>query len=227
MTTPLRGMPVLYQMTTGNFHAAMVAGNISGTTCDLVIFSHGSDWEDGGDPSYAIRTYFSKTEGTTAGTWQVNPAGLGPQGVQGPTGATGATGSTGATGPGALVTSTAFQSTTFTGTPPTSSARQVSTTKDVIVTASFKIDTTLSLTGGSAGTVRLLADASNPPTTEIARVASSSTGTLTVGLNLATSNTLILTGRLRPSDFYRFVGVNDTGTPTMTLVGGVTLEQIL
>jgi hypothetical protein len=80
-----------------------------------------------------------------------------------------------------------------------------------------KIDTSITLTVGAAGTVKLFCDASTQ-TTEVERVASSSTGTLTVGLNLASSNTLVMMYPVSVGESCKLTTTNDTGTPVFTLV---------
>lgn len=145
----------------------------------------------------------------------------GPQGVPGPTGATGPTGPTGATGAAgaqgpqgpagaaALVTGSSTPTLTLGG-----AAVQFDATHDTVYTVSIKITTTISLSGGAAGHVDLLCDTTATPTTIVETVQSESTGTLTVGLNLQTSNTLPLQWRVPAGQRCRLVSTNDTGTPT-------------
>jgi hypothetical protein len=137
----------------------------------------------------------------------------GSQGPAGATGATGSTGATGATGPGAVVVGQSTPTLTIGG-----SAVQFSTTADTIYTASIKIITTLSLSGGAAGHVDLQCDASATPTTSVVTVQSESTGTLTIGLNLQSSNTMQVQWRVPAGHRCRMVSTNDTGTPTYSVV---------
>jgi hypothetical protein len=192
-------MPVLYQMASGIYHPAIVAGNISGTTCDLCICTHGDDWEDGGDPSFTIRTYYQKAEGTSVGTWQVNPAGLGPQGIQGPAGE----------GFGTITINTPSR---ILGT-----AFQLSTTRPSFVTYSARIVSNLTVLGGQAGRIELLSDASNPPTTVRQRVAGGCVGTAVVGVALTDTVEAPMSYLVKPGDYVLLQGVNETGTPTFSL----------
>lgn len=137
----------------------------------------------------------------------------GATGSTGPTGATGSAGATGATGPGALVTATSSPTLTFGG-----AAAQMDTTHDAEYTVVVTIANSLSLSGGSGGHVDLVCDSSSTPTTVRVTAAASSTGTLTVGLALNTSTTLGITWRVPAGDYCKLATVNDTGTPTFTLV---------
>lgn len=100
-----------------------------------------------------------------------------------------------------------------------------SATNDVEVTYSVSIATSITLTAGSAGHVDLACDTSSPPTTIVATVSQSSTGTLTLGLNLNASNTLVIRYRVPRNQNCRINTVNDVGTPTYNLVRQV--EQTL
>lgn len=152
--------------------------------------------------------------GSTGATGATGPTGAtGSQGPQGATGATGAAGATGATGAGALVISSSTPSLTLNG-----SAVQFDATHDTELAISVKISTSLSLSGGSAGHVDLLCDTSTTPTTVVQTVSSESTGTLTVGLNLVSSNTLVMRHRVPAGQRCRLATTNDTGTPTVSIV---------
>lgn len=162
-------------------------------------------------------------QGITGSTGATGPAGStgatgstgaqGAAGSAGATGAAGATGSTGATGPGALVTSSSTPTLTIGG-----AAVQFDASHDTEYTASIKIVTTLSLSGGAAGHVDLVCDASSPPTTIVETVQSESTGTLTIGLSLQSSNTLVLRWRVPAGHRCKLTSTNDTGTPTYSIV---------
>lgn len=222
MTTPVIGQTVLLKIQASPLRVvpAIVSLVIDADTinCDGVIDTS-DDWPIGPPVQHPCWFYEAVVRGTGVNEWQESAISV--AGPAGATGATGSAGATGASGAGSLVTSTGTRSVTA-GT-----AVRPSTTNDVLVTASWKIDTTLSLTGGAAGTVKMLSDAATTPTTEVARVASSSTGTLTVGLNLATSNILVMSFRVKAGDRYLFTTTNDVGTPVFTLVGGVVTEQVL
>lgn len=225
MTTPVIGQTVLLKIQASPLRVvpAIVSLVIDADTinCDGVLDTS-DDWPVGPPVTHPCWFYEAVVRGTGVNEWQESAISVaGPAGATGATGSAGATGATGASGAGSLVTSTGTRSVTA-GT-----AVRPSTTNDVLVTASWKIDTTLSLTGGAAGTVKMFSDAATTPTTEVARVASSSTGTLTVGLNLATSNTIPISYRVKAGDRYLFTTTNDVGTPAFALVGGVVTEQVL
>lgn len=96
-------------------------------------------------------------------------------------------------------------------------ARQASTVQDAMVVASVDINTSLSLTGGSAGKVTLQYADNNTFTTNLVSIAeytNSNTGTLTIGLALAQVGTAVLTGYIPYGKYYRLLTTNVTGTPT-------------
>jgi hypothetical protein len=203
------------QASPDRFSPALVTKVISGDTVNVVaLLEANDDWPapSYASPSHPAWLYINVAKGTGVGEWQENTAGVGPQGPTGATGATGSTGATGATGPGAVVLSQSTPTLTIGG-----SAVQFSTTNDTIYTASIKILTTLSLSGGAAGHVDLLCDATATPSTIVQTVQSESTGTLTIGLNLQASNTLVVSWRVPAGHRCRLVSTNDTGTPTYTL----------
>lgn len=87
-------------------------------------------------------------------------------------------------------------------------------TKWVKVCYSVKVQVTNPLlVGTSTGTVKLLSDASNPPTTERARAESTSGVGVTVTLALTTSNTIELTYIVPPGHYVR---LDSTGAGTFT-----------
>jgi hypothetical protein len=65
--------------------------------------------------------------------------------------------------------------------------------------------------------VDLVCDATTTPTTIVETVQSESTGTLTVGLNLQSSNTLVLHWRVPAAHRCKLTTTNDTGTPTYSI----------
>lgn len=155
--------------------------------------------------------------GPTGSTGAQGPQGnqgtSGPTGATGSTGAAGATGSTGPAGPGSIVTGTSTPTLAFNG-----AAAQFDTTHDTVYTVSVKITTTLSLSGGAAGHIDLLCDATTTPSTIVETVQSESTGTLTVGLNLQSSNTQVMVWRVPVAGRCRLATTNDTGSPTFAIV---------
>lgn len=267
LTTPVIGLPVLYQYDSTHTYAGYISG-INDDSQNLVVFAHNDNAENwlfgpSSQGAYPTMQVVGTIEGATDNRWQVNPAGLGPQGpmgaagstgaqgLAGSTGATGATGSTGpqgpigltgsvgavgATGPqgtaGATGSAGASGSTGATGpagpgslvtgsSTPTltigGAAVQFDATHDTIYTVSVKITTSISLSGGAAGHVDLVCDAATAPTTIVETVQSESTGTLTVGLALQTSNTLVMQWRAPAGHRCKIVSTNDTGTPTYSI----------
>lgn len=184
-------------------------------------------WQDNsagvGPPGPTGATGPAGPTGSTGPAGPTGPAGAagsagstgatGATGATGPTGAAGATGPTGPAGPGSLVVSQSTPTLTLNG-----SAVQFSTTADTEYSISVKIGTTLSLTGGAAGTVDLLCDATATPSTIVQTISSESTGALTIGLNLVASNTMVMRWRVPVSGRCRLVTTNNTGTPTFTIV---------
>lgn len=264
LTTPVIGLPVLYQYDSTHTYAGYVSG-LNSDSQNLIVFAHNDNaenWPFGPSSQAAFPTMqvVGTIEGATDNRWQVNPAGLGPQGPsgtagatgpQGPAGSTGATGSTGPqgtigltgatgaggatgpqgtagatgsagasgstgatgpAGPGSLVTGSSTPTLTIGGT-----AVQFDATHDTIYTVSVKITTSISLTGGAAGHVDLVCDATTTPTAIVETVQSESTGTLTVGLALQTSNTLVMQWRAPAGHRCKLVSTNDTGTPTYSI----------
>lgn len=218
---PAIGQIVTMQIDTGRFVPGVITAVNSGNNVNIVgLADSTTDWPNGSPTTaHAAQLWISVDKGTSSGQWQDNTAGVGPAGPTGATGATGATGptgatgATGATGVGALVISSSAPSLTLNG-----SAIQFDSTHDTIYTVSIKIATSLSLSGGSAGHVDLVCDSSASPTTIVETISSESTGTLTVGLNLVSSNTLVMHWRVPAGDRCKAVTTNDTGTPVFTIV---------
>jgi len=96
---------------------------------------------------------------------------------------------------------------------------QLSSTRDAFVTYAVDIGTTLSLSGGSAGTVYLRTYTNSSCSTgaqELARFVNGNTGTLTVGLSISQNVTGTLTGMVPSGAWVQLVTENTTGTPTFT-----------
>lgn len=141
----------------------------------------------------------------------------GARGQAGPAGATGATGAQGPAGFGTVAPSTSTRAldTTF----------QPSATKAVLVSYSIKTQVTNPLLiGTSTCTVRLLSDASNPPTTERGRAEATSGVGVTVTLALTTSNTAVLSYLVPAGHYVRLVSAV-TGTGTASIVAQT--EEVL
>lgn len=218
--SPVIGQSVIYRYDSTHSYAATVAYIESDGSADLTVYSWATTAFGFGPSSFfglPATWAVGVVEGTSDNRWSVNSSigvgATGPTGATGSVGATGSTGSTGAVGPGALVTSSSTPTLALNG-----SAVQFDTSHDTEYTASVKIATTLSLSGGSAGHVDLVCDASTTPTTIVETVSSESTGTLTIGLNLASSNTLVLRYRVPAAHRCKLTTTNDTGTPTITIV---------
>jgi len=124
--------------------------------------------------------------GAKGDTGATGPAGS--QGAVGATGATGAAGATGSQGPAGFGTVTPSTPTRVIGT-----AFQPHATKAVECSYSIKTQVTNPvLAGTSTATVRLLSDASNPPTTVRDAVEATSGVGVSVTIALTTSNTAAL-----------------------------------
>lgn len=221
MTTDV-GLPVKFQLTSGEFHTAFIGGDgitNGGTTADLIVLGTGDDWGDGGDKSFTIRLYESKNQGAGVGEWQVNPSGIGPMGATGSTGAAGSTGATGSTGTNASISSTNLRSYTL-GT-----SVQPSTTKDVVISGTWSITTTVNLIAGSGASGHLFSDASNPPTSEISEAKCSSTNSGVIGL--ASNSLMPFSFRVKAGDFYKLTATVDSGTASATLLNTLVREQLL
>lgn len=223
LAAPAVGQIVTLQADTGRFVPALVTLVNSGNNVNLVaLVDSSADWPNGQPAIHPALLWLAIDKGASVGQWQDNSAGVGPAGATGATGAagaagaTGATGATGSTGPagvGGLVLSSSAGTLSLNG-----SAVQFDSSHDTIYTLSVKISTSLSLTGGSAGHVDLICDSSATPTTIVETISSESTGSLTIGLNLVSSNTLVMHWRVSAGDRCRATTTNDTGTPTFTLV---------
>lgn len=223
------GERVIIRTDSARFCPGVVTAVINADTVVLVAFLDVyGDWPFGVPLQHPAWLFDQVARGTAVGQWQEDPNGAGPPGPTGATGsagapgspgptgaagATGATGSTGAAGAGSVVTSSSTPTLTIGG-----AAVQFDSTHDTIYTASIKITTTLSLTGGAAGHVDLLCDSATTPTTIVETIQSESTGTLTIGVNLQTSDTLVIHWRVKAADRCRVVSTNDTGTPTYSIV---------
>lgn len=95
-----------------------------------------------------------------------------------------------------------------------------STTRNVLVSYSVSIATTLSLTTGQAGTAILETSTDGTTWSTVSQIANANTGSLTIGLNLTQTITGVLAGVIPANSFARIRTVNNTGTPTFTYVSG-------
>lgn len=96
---------------------------------------------------------------------------------------------------------------------------QISTTRDSQVTYSVQIDSSLTLSGGSQGTVYLRTYTNNICTTgvqEVHRVSSGQSGTLVIGVAVAQPMIQALHGILPAGTFVQLVTENTVGTPVFT-----------
>lgn len=94
-----------------------------------------------------------------------------------------------------------------------SSAAQISTTRDALVSYHVDLATTLSLTTGQTGTATLSISIDNITFTEIARFTNGNSGTLAIGLGLTQTVTGALVGYV-PAGYYRKIVTSGTGTFT-------------
>jgi hypothetical protein len=114
----------------------------------------------------------------------------------------------------------------FVGTPSTTSTPgralnttfQPSATRPVLVMYSCRVVSSLTILGGQIGRIELRSDAASPPTTVRCRMAGGSTGTLAVGLNIQDEVEAVLVYLVPEGHNVRLVTVNETGTPTFSLV---------
>lgn len=219
---PVVGQSVLYRYDSTHIYPAVVTADLGSGSATLVVLDtdgFATDFPTGASSqlSYATITLVGVIEDATGAmnhSWRVNPSiGLGEQGPQGPAGPTGPQGAQGPAGPGSLVTSTSIPTLALNGP-----AVQLSATNDTEYTATVRIANTLTLTGGSAGHVDLVCDASSSPTTVVETVGAENTGTLTIGLALTQSSTAVLRWRSPAGHYCRLTTTNDTGTPIYTLV---------
>jgi len=221
------GQSVLYRYDSSHIYPAILTHDNGDGSWYLVCLDpdgNGTNFAMGPNSQWAYASIaviaFEDDSGTGDNRWYPNPAiGLGATGPQGPTGAqgsTGATGATGATGPagqGAFVTSTVTPTLAMNG-----SAVQLDATHDTEYTASISIGMTLSLSGGQAGHVDFVCDSSSTPTTIVATVGDSNTGTVVVGVSLTRTPIMELHYRAHAGDFCKITSTNDTGTPTYSII---------
>lgn len=81
-------------------------------------------------------------------------------------------------------------------------------------------ESTLTLTSGpQEGYVKLLSDASNPPTTERDRVGVKLTGTLSLGVSATNGNVAAVRYIVPAGHYVLLQAVTVSGTPTLALVG--------
>lgn len=99
---------------------------------------------------------------------------------------------------------------------------QPSTSRAVWCAYTAQIVANFSLAGGQTGTMQLLSDSSNPPTTVRATVTNGLTGTIAVGLNMNGTQAVGLSYLVPPGDFVRLV-TSGTATTTLTTQAEVTL----
>lgn len=175
-------------------------------------------------------------QGASGSQGAVGPAGVagatGPQGAtgakgdtgatgsQGLKGDTGATGATGAQGPAGFSTVTPSTPTRVIGT-----AFQPNATKAVECSYAIKTQVTNPLlVGTSVATVRLLSDASNPPTTVRDHVEATSGVGISVTLALTTSNTAALR-YLVPAGHYVLLQQSISGTGVVSIIAQT--EEVL
>lgn len=186
---------VLYQWSSSRYHWAIVAGNISGSTADLCVFSDGSTWENGAMPDNVSYMRYAKDQGSGVDEWLPNTAVF-----------------SSILGSDTLKLGSVSTPTRSLGTP-----FQPHASRPTLCSYSGRIVSALTLAGGAAGRIELRSDASNPPTTVRARVAGGSTGTVVVGVSMSDTVESPLVYLVRPADFVLLQSVNETGTPSYSL----------
>lgn len=95
-----------------------------------------------------------------------------------------------------------------------------STTNGTFVSAGVNVATTLSLSGGSQGTVTLEYADNSGMTTNLHTVQASTngnTGTLTLGLNISQTVTASVSGIIPTGKYWEILTTNVTGTPTYAI----------
>lgn len=100
-------------------------------------------------------------------------------------------------------------------------AYQPSTTADTLVIGSVEIDATLSLSGGTKGTVTLQYADDSGFTTNVKTAGigvNGNTGTLTIGLNTVGAGGGPIAGVVPKSKYYRYLTASSTGTATFTVL---------
>lgn len=100
-----------------------------------------------------------------------------------------------------------------------------SATNDIEVYYSIKVQTGLTLVAGAQGQVDLACDTNVTPTTIVQTISQESTGSLSVGVNLQASTTMVIRYRVPRGHNCRLNTTNVTGTPVYTFVRQV--EQTL
>src|SRR6185437_3396256 len=100
-------------------------------------------------------------------------------------------------------------------------AYQVSTTSQSHISVSPQLSCSLSLSGGTSGTI-VLEISANGSTGWIfqGEISGSNTGTLTIGLNTTQITGGQMTADLPAGYYWRLTTTNVTGTPTYTFNGG-------
>lgn len=96
---------------------------------------------------------------------------------------------------------------------------QPSASRDVMAVYPVEISASLSLSGGTVGTVYLRTytnSGCSTGTQEVMRAVNSNTGALTIGLNTTQTSTGALTGIIPAGLWVQLVTENTTGTPTFT-----------
>jgi hypothetical protein len=103
-------------------------------------------------------------------------------------------------------------------------AFQTAVDRDVFVNYTVSIACTISLTAGQSGIAYLETSPDNATWTTVGQVVNTNTGTLTLGLNLTSTNSGNLYGMVPQGYWARIRTSNVTGTPTFSyLIGYETL----
>lgn len=185
---PYIGELVLYQSDTGRYRWATIAGNISGSTADLCVFSDGDDWENSALADNVSYMRYAKDMGTGVDEWMpnVDTKGLAPVSPSTPSRSIG-------------------------------SAFQPSTTQPTYVSYALRVVSSITLSGGQAGRIELRSDSSNPPSTVRGRVAGGATGTVVVGVSMSDTAEGTISYIVPAGHYVLLQSVNETGTPTYSI----------
>lgn len=93
-------------------------------------------------------------------------------------------------------------------------AFQPNTSKAVLCIYTVQVAAAFSLLAGQTGTIQILSDSSNPPTTARSFTTNSIGGSLTIGLNINTTQAVPIVYLCPAGDFVKIVA---TGTATLSI----------
>ena len=222
--SPAVGQLVSYRTATSQHNLAVIGRVVSGTTVDLVAFSDGTTWQDGGTPSgVATITYTSIAQGTGVGQWEpttvvedtIAAAGYALESyVDTATAGLATTSYVDTAGAGYLALPPAPSSTSLT---LGGSGVQISSTRPALLTVRGTAAMTSTLAGGQAYTVELRCDSGSTPTAVVDDASGSLTQTLGASVTLAEVQPWKLVTMARAGDYCRIV--QSSGAATLAVTG--------